>query len=241
MNKYILYIFLALNFLSFSQKKELKTDVDSNIVIRKLPDNFKDTYKDAVFVYDYNFDPNQRSLWEQFKHWLSKKIKEWFGLVNEQEAAKFTNSFIKILYYLVFITVLYFIIKTFMNKEGNWVFGRNSDSLNIKATVLKEELLETNYDTLIAKAKEKNDYRSAIRYHYLKILKELTKANLIEWDNEKTNYDYQYEIKNADLREEFTYISYVFDYCWYGEFTISESDFTEAEQKFNQLTQLING
>ncbi len=241
MNKYILYIFLFLFYTSFSQKKELKTDIDSNIVIRKLPNNFKDNYKDAVFVYDYNFDPNQRSLWEQFTHWLEEKMKEWFGLVDEKEAANFTNNFIKILYYLVFITVLYFIIKTFMNKEGNWVFGRNSDSLNIKATVLKEELLETNYDTLIAKAKEKNDYRSAIRYHYLKTLKELTKANVIEWDNEKTNYDYQYEIKNPTLREKFAYTSYIFDYCWYGEFTISESAFADAEQKFNQLTQQING
>jgi hypothetical protein len=243
-NKYLLYIFLLFTFFSFSQDEDkvisVPKDTISDIQIRKFPVNFKDNYTDEAFKYNYNFDPNNLSAWDKFEHWIINKLKEWFNIVDERKAAKFTKYFFRTIYILVFILVLYFIIKTLVNDEGNWIFGRSTKKIDINATVLKEELLETNFDDLIQKAKEVKDYRLAVRYYYLKVLKALTQKDIIDWDNEKTNHDYYNEIKDASLREEFEYISYIYDYCWYGEFDLDEKAFENVEEKFIQLIKKID-
>lgn len=243
MNKLIFYSFLFFSLLSFSQNDKLKAvpkDSVSTIIIRKFQHNFKEKYTDEAFKYDYNFDPNNLSLWEKFKHWLTQKLKDWFNIVDEKKASNFTNYFFKTLYVIVFLLVLYFIIKTLVNDEGNWIFGRNTQKVNVNATVLKEELLETDFDDLIQKAKEAKDYRLAIRYYYLKTLKIFTQKEIIDWDNEKTNHDYYNEIKDSDLRNEFAYISYIYDYCWYGEFDLDQDAFLNAQAKFNDLINSVN-
>jgi len=242
-NKFFFYIFFLFSTVVFSQEDTVITvpkDSIGKINIKHFPKDFKKKYADEAFKYDYKFDPNNVSVWEKFKHWLSRKFKDWFNIVDEKKAAKFTRYFFRTIYILVFVLVLYFIIKTLVNDEGNWIFGRTSKKLDISATVLKEELLETNFNELIRQAKENKDFRLAIRYYYLKVLKNLTEKEMIEWDNEKTNYDYYNEIKDDDLRNQFEYISYIYDYCWYGEFNIDEKEFETAEQKFKQLIKQIN-
>jgi hypothetical protein len=126
-----------------------------------------------------------------------------------------------------------------INKEGNWIFGRNSDKINIDVTALDENILETNYEALIQKAVQANNYRLAIRYYYLKTLKKLAEASKIEWEYEKTNLDYYHEIENKELKNQFQYISYIYNYCWYGEFELSDTAFNEAKTSFNTLYKSI--
>jgi ATP-dependent Lon protease len=237
-NKFAFYIFVLLSFLTFSQEGKsinIKVDSISKIEVKHFSKNLKEKYTDEAFIYNYKFDPNNLSVWEKFKHWITQKFKDWFNIVDEKKASKFTGFFFRTLYVIVFLAVLLFIIKAILNDEGNWVFGRSNKKLDINAKVLKEELLETNFKELIQNALENKDYRLAIRYYYLSVLKALTKKEIIEWDNEKTNYDYLKEIKDNKLREQFEYISYIYDYCWYGEFQLDEKSFLKAEQKFNQL------
>jgi len=222
-----------------SVKDSLSIDKDKELQIRKLPDNFKKNYKGDEFTYEYNFDAQQKSVWEQFKMWLSDKFKEWFGFADSRKAAKFTGNFIKIMYIIIILIVLYFILKTLLNKEGNWVFGRSAAKIDIHATDLDENILITNYDNLITKAKDDENYRLAIRYGYLKSLKKLAESEIIEWDYEKTNSDYYREIKNDDLKRQFQYISYIYNYCWYGEFKLNQIEYLEAENSFNKLINSI--
>ncbi len=245
MNKYIKYLFFAFVFVFYhfsigqSLKDSIPIDKDKELSIRKLPSNFKENYKGDEFTYEYNFDAQQKSIWEQFKMWLSHKFKEWFGFADTKKASEFTGNFIKIIYIIVILIVLYFIIKTLLNKEGNWVFGRSTAKINIHATNLDENILITDYDNLIIKAKQKEDYRLAIRYSYLKSLKKLAEFDIIEWDYEKTNSDYYREIKNLDLKNQFQYISYIYNYCWYGEFNLNHLEYIEAENSFNKLINSI--
>jgi ATP-dependent Lon protease len=237
-NKFLFYIFVLLSFLTFSQEGksvDIKVDSISKIEVKHFSKNLKEKYTDEAFIYNYKFNPNNLSVWEKFKHWITQKFKDWFNIVDEKKASKFTRFFLRTMYVIVFLAVLFFIIKAILNDEGNWVFGRSNKKLDINAKVLKEELLETNFKELIQNAVENKDYRLAIRYYYLSVLKALTKKQIIEWDNEKTNYDYLKEIKDNKLREQFEYISYIYDYCWYGEFQLDEKSFSKAEQKFNQL------
>ena len=65
-----------------------------------------------------------------------------------------------------------------------------------------------------------------------RLLKSLSDKNIIEWDIEKTNLDYQREIQNTEIKKNFRFLSYVYEYSWYGEFELTEDDFRKAENAF---------
>jgi hypothetical protein len=60
----------------------------------------------------------------------------------------------------------------------------------------------------------------------------MAQNHYIEWDIEKTNSDYLYELQSPVYKEEFTYLSYLYNYIWYGEFEIDDSTFKKAENRF---------
>ena len=87
-------------------------------------------------------------------------------------------------------------------------------------------------EKLIKQANANGEYRLTVRYYYLWMLKQFSDKEIIRWDIEKTNSDYQYEIKDATLKEEFNYLSYLYDYCWYGEFDINKEQIQQIEKAF---------
>ncbi len=43
--------------------------------------------------------------------------------------------------------------------------------------------------------------------------------------------------KNNNTKKDFQFLSYIYDYCWYGEFNITEIDFEKAEKSFLKAIQ----
>ena len=136
---------------------------------------------------------------------------------------------------IICLLVIYFIFRAVINKEGQWVFGKSSDQNIIPITSVEQELEHTDFKTLIASAEANNNYRLAIRYYYLWLLKQLNEKGAIVYDVEKTNSDYQYEIKSEGLQKDFAYTSYLYNYIWYGEFNVNDTQFTKAKTAFIQL------
>ena len=213
----------------------LIVDTSSNIETRQLPKEFKEKYQGNDFDYDITIDQTL-SLGDRFERWLVQILVRLFDSTPEG-TGKVVGLAFKIVGSLLILFVLFKILMHFINKDGSFIFGRSSDSLIIEATNIDQDIHSTNFKTLINKALEKNNYRLAIRYHYLQVLKHLSKKGQIEWDTEKTNYDYYREIKDEKTREEFQYISYIYDYCWYGEFEISNEDYNKGALAFNKLLE----
>jgi len=103
-----------------------------------------------------------------------------------------------------------------------------------------EEHIIKNEDinALITRAIEQNNYRLAIRYYYLLALKELSDHNVIKWEQDKTNADYINEIENKTLQTNFKQATKIYDYVWYGEFTVDAIKFESLKKPFNQLSKL---
>jgi hypothetical protein len=80
----------------------------------------------------------------------------------------------------------------------------------------------------------------AIRYYYLTSLKGLSTKEIIEYHKDKTNSEYLFEIENTTIRKEFSYLSYIYSYVWYGEFHVNEASFTIAQNKYQSfLNRLV--
>jgi len=206
----------------------LQTD-NSSIVHRHFND-LSDTYSGDEFIYERT--SVNSGWWTRFKQWLTDKINDLFGLNSDAQASNFTDVALKIFYVVLLLLVIYFIFKAVMNKEGKWVFGKSSDKSIIPITDIENNIHVTDFKSLINRAENEDNYRLAIRYYYLWLLKSLSNAEIIEYDVEKTNSDYFYEIQLESIKEEFSYTSYLYNYIWYGEFNIDQSQFDKAKHAF---------
>lgn len=105
--------------------------------------------------------------------------------------------------------------------------------------IYTENVHEMDFETLMANALRNNDYRLAVRFLYLKNLKLLSDNSIIKWNVNKTNYNYQYEIPNNTLRSKFLDITFIFDYVWYGEFALNESDFSKIRSHMDEFNKMV--
>ena len=100
-------------------------------------------------------------------------------------------------------------------------------------------IIAVDFEKLIKQSIQSGEHRLSIRYYYLFLLKKMSEKELIEWDVEKTNSDYIYEIKLPQLKADFEYLSYLYNYIWYGEFDISQQEFEKAKKAFDTTIQSI--
>ena len=212
-------------------------NIDTTNITPRNFNNLKEKYNGNDYVYERNKEKS--GWWSRLKQWISDKIQNLFNIKNKGQASKITDIAIKTGGVILFILVIYFIFRAVVNKEGSWIFGKSSDKNIIPVTDLETNIHATNFLELIADAEHKLNYRLAIRYYYLWLLKKLATAELINYDVEKTNNDYKQEIENQQLKDEFNYTSYLYNYIWYGEFDVNDEQFYKAKQAFVKFLNSI--
>ncbi len=238
--KYILLSFLLLGIMlatATSMRQTLPIQEDTtNVQPRTFEDDFKDNYSSS----EYAYETEKTDGWfTRLVDWIERKIDELFDLGSRKKAGEYLETIKLIFYGLIIIAVVYFIVRAVMNGEGRWVFGKRSDKKLIEHEDVETNIHIVDFDALISVATINNDYRLAVRYQYLNMLKKMSNHEIISYDPEKTNLDYTYEIKNDTLREQFQYASYLYNYIWYGEFIIDKAQYNNASDSFNVLLKNI--
>lgn len=251
MNKLITYLLLltSLNTLSaqvandtaVTDKTQIIEEFINDSAVTTLPvieraytqrhfnPNFKDKYKTPEFSYETK--ARAKSLWDRFWEAVGKFFDRIFSTGNETTDSNTFSIFLRIIAFLVIGFVVYMIARIILNKEGIWIFGRSRKSINVQ-DVMTEDIHQMDFIQLTQSAKKTGDYRMAVRYYYLWLLKKFTDNEIIDWHWDKTNSDYLYEIKNNVLKKDFEYLSYIYDYSWYGDFPLNDESFEKAEKAF---------
>lgn len=201
---------------------------------RAFSDGFKEKYTDDEFVYERK--STGISQWDRFKQWLANLLSDIFSF--GENAGKTTIIIIRVLAALILLTVVYFIVRAILKKEGMWIFGRQRKKIQAE-DYIAENIHEMDFGKLVAETKERGNHRLAVRYYYLWLLKKLSAREIIDWHFDKTNSDYLYEIKDSSLKKDFEYLSYLYDYSWYGEFPLDEASFNKAEQAFKKTLNVL--
>ncbi len=212
-------------------------NIDSRPVKKREFKNLKDTYNGDEFIYEYSSENS--GWWTRFKKWLSDFFKNLFDINSNAKASDITDVILKIFFVVIFLLVVYFIVRSIINKEGRWVLGKSSDKTIIPTTDIEHNIYDTNFKVLIETAEKENNHRLAIRYYYLWLLKTLSQEDLIAYDVEKTNSDYYLEIKNEHTQKQFSYVSYLYNHIWYGEFDIDNTQYKKAKKAFTQLLRTL--
>lgn len=217
-------------------EKDIKID-SSKIEELRFEPSFKEKYNSDDFVYEEK--TKEQNFWDRFKEWLSSILEKIFGFTNNKSAMNVVDILLNTLAVFIILFVVYLIVKSILNKEGKWVFGKNSDRRLINYDEIEKNLHLVDFEKLIQQSIQSGEKRLTIRYYYLWLLKKMYAKQIIEWDAEKTNSDYLYEIKNETFKNDFAYLSYLYNYIWYGEFEIDEIAFEKARKAFEKTIQSV--
>jgi len=220
--------------------RKIHYDIDSEVEPVRFDTNTVSNYqKDSNFDYTENKE-EEEGWWAQFKNWVNKIWHQfWNWLLGDYQANGFLAFLIQSLPYLIVAGIIAFIVWLFFKLNPGARLLKSKESPEMFFTEEEEIIKTKDIKKLIQKALEKKDYRLAVRYYYLFILKKLREAHIIEYEFDKTNNDYISEINEESINHGFVKATNLYDYIWYGNFSVSEAEYSKASQTFVQLENKI--
>ncbi len=97
------------------------------------------------------------------------------------------------------------------------------------------EITKSELELMLEEALANNDYRLAVRIYFIFVLKDLSEKKWITWKKEKTNISYLMEMRGKKQYELFNESVSIFEFVWYGNYTITDKDYSAIEPKFKTL------
>jgi len=232
----LIFCFLFFSLASFSQQDSLVVQYDTApIEFKKISADDLSTYRDNP-DYNYEVEVVENTWWNDVKAWFFnwyRRFMEWiFGVDAAVGAMAFFLKLIPylLLFFLIFLLIRFFIHANLRNMK-NAALQKSAVGLSEEENIIKNE----NIDDLIQQAIANTEYRLAVRYYYLQILKLLSEKEIITWELQKTNSDYLYELNQHDLKDPFATVTRWYDYIWYGDFEIDEIKYQKVAITFDAL------
>ena len=173
-------------------------------------------------------DPPPTGFFERIIDWIVRGISP---LLNNT----FTE---KVLPYILLVAAIILVVWLASKGEYRGVLSRKryvADQLKIEE--IEEQIEGRDFDRMIAEAEGEGNYRKAARLLYLQSLQRLNEQGLIEWKPDKTNRDYLSELRGFRFDGDFSRLTRLFDFVWYGGFELSSDDYRETRRAFRDFTQ----
>jgi len=199
---------LLINTRSFSSSEVESLKADTELNFKELP-------------------TVAESLWDRFKQWVT-----WFFESLFKNAV--TTDVGRVIMYTLAGILLILVIMMLLKVNAFKVFYSGADQGRQNYQVFHENIHEMDFEKLIQEAAEKNEFRLATRLIFLHALKILSDKHLIEFNAGKTNHDYVEELASPDLKTGLNELSFYFDYAWYGNFAISDTQFQRIKNMFSE-------
>jgi len=211
----------------------LLQDKSSEVYNKKFSTKYKDKYKGKQ-EFTYVKVEKKEGLFQRIK----QAIRAWYYRNFVQKVGTELNNhyyvvILRVLGFLIFGLVVYYLVKAFIQKDIYWIIKKKGKKISALEHITTEDFKTTNFELLVADALEQQQYRLTIRLYYLWLLQRLQEQGKITWAPEKTNADYSYELKEEREREEFAYLSYLYNNIWYGEYELTSEDFVKAKNSFD--------
>lgn len=217
------------------KEEQLVYDQSENLIPVVFDSDYIEKLKrDSDF--DYSEKKIEENWWISFKKWINHlwlKFINW--LVGDNPGSKFIDFTVRYLPYLIVTGILIFLTWLFfkLNPGSKWLDKQNENQLFFSE---EDKIIKTqDISSLIEQALQEKNYRLAIRYHYLLILKKMDETGIISYQSDKTNNDYFSEIESGFINRNFKRITQLYDYIWYGNFEINQEEFTKALKTFDLL------
>ena len=207
--------------------------------IRQFDDDFKDHYSSNKYNYEgkkvVNETPSGSGKYEDYKN---KKPR----IEDDNNSNRFSINLgpLSWLFYAALAIAVVYLVYILFNEGGSGLFSfKQHQKINNYEEITAENIENTDINSLITNAENSDDYRLAIRYYYLYVLKNLSLKNYIKFEDDKTNAEYLNEINDKPFCKKFAYTSYLYNYIWYGEFPLNTDEYNKAKDNFVTLLNQV--
>ncbi len=231
---HICLIFILFSVSGYSQPDdEIKYDTESEINVR-LSDKIEKYKNDKAFDYTDELQKEPETLWERFLSWLARKLSWLFRKIDEGGAISW-------IFYIIIFGVLAFVVTKLLGLKYQSLFFRSKKlKSGLDLETYDEDIHSLNFDKIISEAEALQQFRVAVRYMYLKLLKILSDREIIIWEINKTNKDYRKEMRKSKYNKYFNKLTLAYEYVWYGDFNINLNDFSNIKRDFKSLFAGLN-
>lgn len=191
--------------------------------------------------FDYSEAAAEDNWWTKFKRYIGlqwQRFLDW--LFGDYEAPLLLAIFLDILPYLILGLLLTFVLYLFSKlNPGNYLFGTPAQGdITFEG---EEKIIKTrDIQKLIQKALSKENYRLAVRYHFLYLLQKMSRQEIVIYDSAKTDEEYVQEIKDPALKSRFKRVNRIYDFVWYGNFETTAEDYGKIKEEFEKAEDLIS-
>ncbi len=122
--------------------------------------------------------------------------------------------------------------------EGNNIglFRRNVKRIAKENQIMEtENIFEINYKERIARALNDGNYQLAVRLHFLQVLKSLAGKNIIQYKQDRTNFDYLMQLHNSVYYSDFFKLTRNYEYAWFGDFPVNKETYSVIKNDFEKF------
>lgn len=231
-----------LSVSAFAQTDSLVVKNDKSSIVQKKLDSKKiENYKsDKDFRYDEDTVKAEPSFLEQVFNWFIRQLSRFLEWIFGVKYAKgILATIFSALPYIITGVVLFLLLKFFLKVNLNSIVETSKNNPIVSISEEEELIKNNNIQKLIQQAIYNKNYRLAVRYYYLNILKQLENKEIIIWEQQKTNEDYSNEIAPQNIQQSFINLTRLYDFVWYGNFMINEAEFIRIESDFIMANNLI--
>jgi len=232
-------MFMPFNIVAETDTFSIKYDSSSVITPLKIDQEHINKYKnDSDF--DYTEYKYENSTWKKIKRWfynLFLRLFKW--IFGQKKAAGLLDKFFSVIPYFAIGVLAYLLIRFLIRVNFKEYFAQNTDEAEVKYGEDEEIIRNKDISTLLKNAEDNGNYRLALRYYFLKLLKELEKNKIIKWEPQKTNFEYLKEIRKRDYKDRFKKFNFWYDYIWYGKYPLDKQEFDLISKDFNSFLESV--
>lgn len=204
----------------FLQKPEYGSD-SFFVQQRKVPDSVvKKMQEDDDFWYANAIIEKEKKKQEEDSSYIPLGQRSWF----------------QTLIWLIIIGGFAAFLMIYLSGSNVGLFRKKSKPMTTDEDEgITEDIFAINYQKEIDKAAAQGNYRLAVRLMFLRLLKNMSEKNIIQYKQDKTNLDYLLQLHPTNYYKDFFRITRNYEYSWYGQFEVSEEAYGIIRNDFNHF------
>jgi hypothetical protein len=175
---------------------------------------------------------NDKAFWyanESFKKKEKKKRDTGFS----------SNPVFQSILWLVIIGGFITFLVIYLSNSNAGLFRKSRKIAEEETGIETGDIFTINYQHEIDKAVEQNNFRLAVRLRFLRLLRDLSDKNIIQYKQDSTNFDYLVQLRKSALYADFFRLARNYEYSWYGQFEIDKAKYSIIKNDFENFERRL--
>jgi hypothetical protein len=226
-------------------------DITNQPPIVAVPQDDEDTSMFEHITYDSRQPIDTRKVPSSDVNRLKDDDAFWYANAarekkKQRSSPSFTESvgnkaWFKVLVWVLIGGAFIAIIILFLSSSNISLFRKKQETAETKEEEgeFGEDIFSMDHEREIRRAEEQGDLRRAIRYLYLRTLKDLAQKELIQYRHESTDSDYLRQLAQTEYYRDFGRLTRHFQYAWYGKFAVAQPLYKMIGEEFTNFKKRL--